>query len=413
MTVYIPEIYDIVSSQFINAGDYVEITSLSAVTGIPLLYYGRGGYGKSEMTQLLLKNTINMEHGWGVYNCTPDTSATDLFGGNSAITIKGVNEDITKASLDHWASFVGKTVFFFEEALDPSPTAMAALKEALTSGAVYVDGNRIDSRNKWLLGATNLNPTEYANNLPDEYRNSINAFLQRFLIVKQEWATHSASQYLDLFRFKTSEVKATLDFAKVLQLRQELNIAVSNQTTTGLHWTRDKLRLLAELTSKVAKETNGQHIVSPRSSIWALRLITASALIRGANIVDVQDFAVLKYVDSYSPITADLFDFIEEQKSVVEAKANLEQATESLDEIVGNYKATIKGKKDDDNAKLAAMVVVNKLGQLQTNTHEIAVPNSLYNDRVKLEKKIGEWRELIIKEFFPGLIIAVPQQTED
>lgn len=281
----INQISSVLASKFVNSANFAEAISLSLVSDIPVIFHGKGGYGKTEMILEVFKL---ISSNWGMLECTPETSASDIYGGAVAKTTKHDNCEITKASVNIEESLLNKECFFLEEMLDASFNALAALKSLITLKGSTLDGKFHESQCKALVAATNINPSELLESLPDTHQNSYEALLQRFLLVNHEWTSHDSSDYFDLLDFEyDNSSKPKFSMSDVLQLRKDCKEVIFN---------KDIKKLLSQLASKSSE--NGK-VVSPRNLMWAKKLLQSNAIIRGDVEVSEKDMEVLSYINAF------------------------------------------------------------------------------------------------------------------
>jgi hypothetical protein len=167
------------------------------------------------------------------------------------------------------------------------------------------------------VAATNVDPVTFLQSLPPTHQNSYDALLQRFLVVNQEWKTHTANDYKQLITFvpTDSEDNFSLDDLEAYrQLREQVIV------------TKDVAELISEL---AARSTEQGSVVSPRSFMWALNLIKSSAVLNNRDRTHQDDIHVVQYVTSFDPL---LMDGLKEE---IERKRKLSIAMDKLAEYEG------------------------------------------------------------------------------
>lgn len=326
----INQISQVLCSKFVNSASFAEAISLSLVSDIPVIFYGKGGYGKTEMVLEVFKLLGSK---WSMLECTPETTASDIYGGAVAKTIKTDNGEITKASYHIDNSLLMHDCYFLEEMLDASFNALSALKSLITLKGSNIDGKFYESNCKALVAATNINPTDLLESLPDTHQNSYEALLQRFLLVKHEWQSHESNDYFSLLDFEPEHNKVNFSLADVLKLRKDSKEVIFN---------KDIKQLLAQLAAKSAE--NG-HIVSPRNLMWAKKLLQSNAIIRDDIEVSEKDMEVLSYINAFDfSVISDLEQEIKRQKAFKEASEKLNEYQVRLDKGWQYWNACCKNK---------------------------------------------------------------------
>lgn len=328
----INQIFSVLSSKFVNSAAFAEAISLSLVSEIPVIFYGRGGYGKTEMVLEVFKLLGSK---WGMLECTPETTASDIYGGAVAKTFKNKNsnEEITKASYHIDNSLLMHDCYFLEEMLDASFNALSALKSLITLKGSTIDGKFYESKCKALVAATNINPTDLMESLPDTHQNSYEALLQRFLLVNHEWTSHEASDYSRLLKFEPEETKVSFSLSDVMQLRKDSKEVIFN---------KDIRQLLSQLAAKSAE--NG-YVVSPRNIMWTKKLLQSNCIIRNDIEVTEEDLQVLSYISAFDfSVVSDLDQEIKRQKEFQEATNKLQDFQNRLDKGWQYWSSCVKNK---------------------------------------------------------------------
>ena len=282
-----PAIQQRLSTKFVNSEDFAKTLSLSLLTGQSIMYYGPGGYGKTEMVQEAMK--VFTDASFGMIECTPATTVSKLFGGAVAETVgtpkdNGSTVEITRESIDFSRGPLRKDFFFLEETLDAPMQTLAALKSLMTARRWA----GIKSQHQILIGATNVNPAQLIASLPEEYQNSYQAFLDRWLVVEHGWKTHTKHDYLNL-------VDGLKDNSNLVSF--SLGDLESEKSCLELiEVSRDILELVSGLSEESAKSGG---VVSPRAFKWAVKLLACHAFINGRDKVEEEDLLALSYLPAY------------------------------------------------------------------------------------------------------------------
>jgi MoxR-like ATPase len=278
-----------ISAQMYNEGfvqykDFVDAACLSILTGIPAIFHGRGGYGKTEMI-LAISKVIQCS--FGMLECDPETTASHIKGGAVARTIRNEKEDITSAYYNVLASVLQNEMFFFEEALDASFNALSILKAIITNRKLTLNGECVESVNRILFAATNLDPIALKEGMPETQQNSYDAFLQRFLLIEHGWSGHNSQDYAEMFKVRQQKPVIKIEIGEIDIMREDVQKVLMS---ARLH---ERLCLVAE------KSAENGFVVSPRTMRWTEKLMKAAAYLRESTSVDIQDFRVLKLLSSW------------------------------------------------------------------------------------------------------------------
>lgn len=329
---------------FVKVDSFSDSLSLSILSGIPILYYGRGGYGKTEM---ILSAFSVIKGSQGMLECDPETSASHIKGGAIARTIKSDKYDLTEAHYNVAASVLQRHKFFFEEALDASFNALSVLKAVITNKMLNISGEEIKSINKVLVAATNLNPVELKESLPDIQQNSYDAFLQRFLIVNHGWNSHEANDYalLDDEPVKVKHDVSAIDIAEIDMMREDVSSVVLGSSIKGL------LQHLAQKSGE-----NGA-VISPRAYKWTQKLIKSSAYLRDSNVADMDDLRILSYLSYWD---ASLLSGLEEE---IERKKQYDIQVEKISEFESRTERGFYKLNNPEKGKLVNAAIIWKLAK--------------------------------------------------
>jgi MoxR-like ATPase len=367
---------------FINTSIFANSMELALVSGIPIMYYGKGGYGKTEM----IKEVFNhIDGSSAMLECDPETTASLIKGGAIARTTKTDKEDITLAHYNVGASILRNHAFFYEEMLDASFQALSVLKAIITNKQLTLNGEVVDSINKLLVAATNVNPYDRIEQLPPSEANSYDAFLQRFIIVRHEWDTHDNSDYNRLLRASVVENKDT----------SKISIAKIDESRSSREEVKLDKELQGILCSLAEKSANEGRIISPRMFKWTIRMIKSQAQLSDKSTATIEQLNVLNYLPSWDQsLLSNLEEEIQQQKIYNEANTNLKTLQDNYDRAnkkVEEYKT--KG----DIVKLLALVNVFQLMEIDINEVN-NIPDSLVSKRNELiNYVVSRSRDLLLE----------------
>ena len=235
-------VQEIVSEKFIYSEPVVDILMAGIEMGKNVLLYGRGGHGKSEITQLVL-DTLQKE---GYINSEPFVQAfgdgmteDKLFGGMNIIKYReeGVLEYLPEYS------FLNHEIVVFEEIFDAPPQVLLSLKDIMTSGYLRNGNQKFKAKTKVIIGLTNKSKEEFS-----ESSDSLKALAERFpLTHKTEWSSYGKRDFMKLFKKVFSEEYYTRH--------------------------KDKLSTLADIAD--LNNVDGVTFVSPRTAVWAAEIYCA------------------------------------------------------------------------------------------------------------------------------------------
>jgi hypothetical protein len=376
--------------RFINHSVPARELALAYLSGISLLWHGKGGLGKTEMVMVAM-DTIQVSK--GILECHPSTTVSELFGGATAQTDVKVYPDgsplyateITFESIDFDKGFLTKKQFFMEEALDAPIRVLAAAKAALTNKAW---GGR-ESQNHILLGASNIDPYILVEDLPVLWQNSIRAFLERFLVVEHGEGTLQEDDYLGM---------ATLpDRPAPLRLVSENQFDVEIAEVKTVKIPDNVLRMVAQLATKSNKSGS---FVSLRTSAWLQKLMRASAYIAGRDEVTLDDLNVIPLVGSFhASISKDLEKEVQLQRQNLEINTKLGQIQNKLEKIQDYFKSGA------DTPYTRGMTAEANLKTLAGLLQSITVNDSTSSKKEQLQKYILEFAKEARKQAEQSVVV--------
>lgn len=357
---------------FINVNTFANAMELAIVSGIPIMFYGRGGYGKTEM----IKEVFNQIDGSSaMLECDPETTASLIKGGAIARTTKTKDTDITLAHYNVGASILKNHAFFYEEMLDASFQALSVLKAIITNKQLTLNGEVVNSINKLLVAATNVNPYDRIEQLPPSEANSYDAFLQRFIIVRHEWDSHNSDDYSRLIRAisnkKNDDSKLTIaQIDEARNYREEVKLD------------RELQNILCSLAEKSANEGR---IISPRLFNWTIKMIKSQAYLSDKSVATIEQLNVLNYLPSWDQsLLSDLEETIKQEKIYNDAKSQLDTLKANFDRAVDKINQ-YKEKSD----VVSILALVDALQLMEGAINKVSnIPDSLISKRNDLINKV-------------------------
>jgi len=279
------------SAKFVKTDEFAKEFSLALLSGISPIFYGEGGYGKTEMILQAMK-TFQVSN--AMLECHPEMPVSGLFGGAIAKTeIEHIRQEDgsvfgiekTLESVNYERGLLKNYLYFLEEMMDNPMNVLTTLKSVMTNKM----WDSMQSEHRLIIGATNIDPYALLEEVPFNYQNSYDALLQRFLVIRHEWDSHESSDYLSLFRFKPNK---TQDFVKVSRQTLENEVGEVSKIPISLE--------LAEILSELAaKSAEAGSKVSPRVAMWTLRLLRTEAFLSSRSTVTLDDLHVLGYMGSW------------------------------------------------------------------------------------------------------------------
>jgi len=231
------DLLDSLSSKFIHSKDVVDALYPGIVLGKNVLLYGRGGHGKSEMTEHFLEKAKEL----GMISSEPFVQALGeglteeaLFGGLDMKLFldkeTGTGEYVYLVE----NSFMNHEVVVFEELFDAPAAILLSLKDIMTSGYFRKGKQKFKIKTKVIIGLTNKSKEDFSE---DE---SLEAFSQRFPITKKvEWDTYSKVDFINLFEkvfdkdstfYKDNKIKFS-DLASIIELNNAVGTSFVSPRT--------------------------------------------------------------------------------------------------------------------------------------------------------------------------------------
>jgi MoxR-like ATPase len=374
---------------FINTATFANSMELAVVSGIPLMLYGKGGYGKTEMIKAVFDN---IDGSSAMLECDPETTASLIKGGAIARTTKTDKEDITLAHYNVGASILRNHSFFYEEMLDASFQALSVLKAIITNKQLTLNGEVVKSINRLLVGATNVNPYDRIEQLPPSEANSYDAFLQRFIIVRHEWDSHDSSDYSRLIRAISNKKNDN----------SKLTIAQIDDARISREEVKLDKELQGILCSLAEKSGNEGRIISPRMFMWTINMIKSQALLSNKSVATIEQLNVLNYLPSWDQsLLSNLEEEIQQQKIYNDAKSSLDTFKTHFDRAVdkiNEYKAK--------NDVVSIFALVNSLQLMEGEIIKVSnIPDSLVKERKDLINTVGNQARKTMNEI-PALASA-------
>jgi MoxR-like ATPase len=353
--------------------------ALGVLSKTPMLFYGKGGLGKSEMIQVGLE-TIGLPY--LVLDCTSETTAADLFGGCVAQTIlhnpkdattRGT--DITSATIDYSQGFLNYEVVVLEEMADAPPRTLSALKTALTVGA----WNGHPSKNLITIGATNTALEELLEEMDPGQARSFNAFRTRWIEVDHTWSSYDPEQYIGVLD------KASSPRTPLIQLDPKSILKEIELVKKVIIPNRIKITM-AELFSKIT--TAGRIFLGGRDIIYAARIAQTYAYMLGDAEVDLRHLAILELFGAGVELS-ELEELVQEAERSQRASSALQELREKLKKVLAYYAGS-------GNEHFKAMTVSRNLDLLMEQCSGVVTTDSTHSaleelkQRIKAEKKTAD-----------------------
>lgn len=215
----------VVGEKFIFCEDMVDILFAGVESGKNVILWGRGGHGKSEVTELVLKHL----HEKNILKEEPFVQAfgdglteEKLFGG---MNIKKYKEEGVIEYLPE-NSFMNFEVVVFEEIFDAPSSVLLSLKDIMTSGKFRQGTEVFDVKTKLIIGLTNKSKKEFS-----EKDESLKALAERFpLTLNVEWKHYKKTNFIKLFKTVLGQDKYNANKSKLSELANiiDMNNASGN-----------------------------------------------------------------------------------------------------------------------------------------------------------------------------------------
>jgi len=274
-----------VEKNFIYSEDVVDVLMTGIEMGKNVILYGRGGHGKSEITELLLdtlyKNKfINSEP--FVQALGDGMTEEKLFGG---MDIKKFKEEGILEYLPQF-SWMNHEIVVFEEIFDAPPQILLSLKDIITSGRFRQGNQSFAVKTKIIIGLTNKSKKDFA-----ERSDSLKALAERFpLTLKVEWSSYTKASFMKLFK-------------KVLPEEDVRTFA-------------GKLSTLANIIDM--NNSNGVSFVSPRTAVAAAQIYIKGKPLEYISEIDKKILAEYNKKIQDEVVSKDQIEFINKIESYIE-----------------------------------------------------------------------------------------------
>lgn len=247
-----------INSKFFNLEDKARCLSDAFELKYNVLFYGKGGYGKSELTvfffEVLYELGIIDEKPF-VFSLSEGTTDDELFGGSNIKTLQETGE--IKYNIEN--SFMNHKYVIFEEIFDAHPQTLLSLKDILTSKRFRKGSQNEPIRTEMVVGLTNKSKTDFGTDT------SKRALLDRFAYsMLFEWENPTINDYIGLF----NKVAPTLDPAVEAEYSK-----------------------LADVVSTYNRQYNNNHI-SPRMCIAMLKTHLSGKTLKYIEGIDANALAL-------------------------------------------------------------------------------------------------------------------------
>jgi MoxR-like ATPase len=189
------EALDAVKDKFIYAEKPVDILFAGLEARKNVLLWGKGGHGKSEITDLVMDTMLKkgyLKKKPFVQVCGDGLTEEKLYGGMNIKKYKdeGVIEYLPENS------FMNHEIVIFEEIFDAPASVLLGLKDIMTSG-YFRQGNEIFKlKTKVFIALTNRSKQEFA-----DQDDSLKALAERFpLTLNVKWPSYKKADFRELFK---------------------------------------------------------------------------------------------------------------------------------------------------------------------------------------------------------------------
>lgn len=373
-------------TRFYRSEKFAGRLALAVLSKTPIVFYGRGGLGKTEMIQIALK-TMGLPY--RVFECHPETTVSDLFGGavaraeSETIQEEGnlFGTEITRAAIDYDNGFLNYPAVFLEEMADMPPRAVAALKSVLTSG----EWDNRPSKNIVTIGATNTSLTELEASMTPDYLRSWQAFATRFIQVEHSWDSFNSSAYYGVLEsYERAQSAPPIQVCSPEDLLEEMRLVKTVKIPASIKHT------LAEIFAKVTAE--GRVFLGGRDIIYAMHLARTYAYMSGCTEVDLDHLSVIELFGAAEQLD-ELEEIVAETKRSETARSAITKIEADRVKVLSHYgKAGIEKYLQALTVKKNLELLVEQVLKVVTtdSTH-----TSLENLKTRLEKDIKEAKSKI------------------
>jgi MoxR-like ATPase len=301
-TGFYPQFLRLMRSQFVKIDQFAMGISLALVPKRNGIFWGPGGYAKSEGMKFALHLVRENEGEAFIQSCDQSMTPERLFGG---IDLNAM-DDPTNKRIEFYLenSFLTGRFTVLEEGLDCPEVTITALKDTLTDKNFRNGKQTGRLMNESFFINTNKEPKQFIT-LGDTTK----ALIDRFVIqMRVAWDSHTQQDYLDLGRAVRNRPPLPEPGFLAKSLRDAQKLFESSDITDA----EGVLSLLAEKAGQVGEP------MSPRTYILAESVAKASAAMRGRNVVETLDLQALAFLPGIAAID-NLMQFIREADAADEA----------------------------------------------------------------------------------------------
>ena len=375
------EIQALVDERFIFAEDIVDILFAGIECQKNIILWGRGGHGKSEITELVMQEMVKK----GIIPTKPFVQAfgdglteEKLFGG---MDIKLYKEKGLIQYLPEY-SFMNHEIVIFEEIFDAPASVLLSLKDIMTSKQFRQGNETFNIKTKLFIGLTNKSKKEFA-----EKDESLKALAERFsLTLNVEWKSYKKHNFLKLF-----------------------------QTVLGTKVYSDNTEKLTTLANIIdMNNAEGVTFVSPRTAINAAQLYLKGKKLDYISEIDSE--ILLKYnkiqlEEEFNSLHNELLSNIE--KYIEEAELDTIDQSEDFLKSLAEMEEEIGGVMPDTSF-MDASHNVNKRQKLIKSKYLLSIVDRLpstgkkYKDFQNVKQRLNEIIKLIQSEE-----VAVEQESSE
>lgn len=213
------DVQRVVSEKFIFSEDIVDILFAGMESKKNVILWGRGGHGKSEITEVVLQEMYDkglIEEAPFVQAFGDGLTEEKLFGGMDIKRYKaeGVIEYLPLNS------FMNHEVVVFEEIFDAPASVLLSLKDIMTSKKFRQGSEVFNIRTKIIIGLTNKSKKDFS-----DKNDSLKALAERFaLTLKVEWSHYKKTNFLKLFNTVFGKEKYTENSQKLSELANIIDV---------------------------------------------------------------------------------------------------------------------------------------------------------------------------------------------
>lgn len=310
---------------FVQCDDVCHVVALAAVSGLPALLWGPGGFGKTALVETAF-SCLYPEVNQRTVQLGAGTQFEELFGGVDLSLLE--SEGRLRYGVER--SFLAVEAVLLDEVLDLCGPVAESMKSLLTSRKlVTAHGQVAPMDTEVLIGATNREPKEFAQDA------SLEAFIQRFPLQLHVAPAAGAELYRSALQSRRQARRENRSGAGSFSYEAASEMKSARTRLADVD-DRDVIGTLAETAGGLEPKP------SLRTLEWVSAVCRTEAAIHGRAQATLQDMEVLRFVYGMDAVGGKLKEELTKAKNKAEAGRKLAEArtwlsllNEELDRAVG------------------------------------------------------------------------------